>query len=133
MDSELLIGRNLEAPDEVHNLAANCRASVVHLPGVTVKRIEHEVGWRWSVHNAPAVGAALCGARHIGYVLAGSLGVRLADGQETVFEAGDAFVIPPQHDAWVVGGATCITLDIATGSPQGRAAPRGSGNDASRG
>lgn len=118
MDSELLAGRNLEAPDEVHNLAANCRAAVVQLPGVTVKRIEHEAGWRWSVHNAPAAGTALCGARHIGYVLAGRLGVRLADGREAVFDEGDAFVIPPEHDAWVEGDATCVTLDVATTPPE---------------
>jgi hypothetical protein len=108
-----LLGRSLDSPDEVQDLAANCRASVAHLPGATVKRIEHESGWRWSVDNAPAAGTPLCGSSHVGYVLAGQLAVRLADGQEAVFRSGDAFVIPPGHDAWVVGDVPCVTLDMA--------------------
>ncbi|UKA68642.1 hypothetical protein LFT44_09770 [Arthrobacter sp. FW306-05-C] len=38
-----------------------------------------------------------CQAHHVGYVLKGRFGVRLADGSEEIFEAGDAFVIEPGH------------------------------------
>jgi quercetin dioxygenase-like cupin family protein len=34
------------------------------------------------------------------------------DGQEFRIKAGDAFHIPPGHDAWVDGDETCVLLDI---------------------
>ena len=38
-----------------------------------------------------------CQASHVGYVLKGRFGVRLADGSEEIYEAGDAFVLEPGH------------------------------------
>lgn len=108
-----LEGKSLDSPDEVLKFGSHGRASVVHIGGVTVKRTEHEPGWRWSQHNGPQLGAELCPARHVGYVLAGRLGVHLPDGHEAEFAPGDAFVIPPEHDAWTVGSEECVTLDFA--------------------
>ena len=39
----------------------------------------------------------LCQAHHVGYVLKGQFGIRMADGTEEVYEAGEAFVIEPGH------------------------------------
>ncbi len=39
----------------------------------------------------------MCQASHMGYVIKGRFGVRGADGTEEIFEAGDAFVLPPGH------------------------------------
>jgi uncharacterized cupin superfamily protein len=39
--------------------------------------------------------------------------VRSDDGTEVTFSAGDAFVMEPGHDAWVVGDETCVLYDTA--------------------
>ena len=35
------------------------------------------------------------------------------DGSEEEFGPGDAVVIPPGHDAWIVGDEPCVILDLA--------------------
>jgi hypothetical protein len=39
----------------------------------------------------------VCQASHVGYIIKGRMVVRHADGNEEVFEAGDAFVLTPGH------------------------------------
>ena len=45
-----------------------------------------------------------CQAPHMGYVLKGKYGMRIADGVEEVFEAGDAFFIGPGHTPIIFAG-----------------------------
>jgi quercetin dioxygenase-like cupin family protein len=49
---------------------------------------------------------------HIGYVISGRVGVRTKDGTEVEVGPGDAFVVAPGHDAWVVGNEPCVALDV---------------------
>ena len=53
-----------------------------------------------------------CEVRHVGYMVQGRLKIVGRDGSEDELEAGDAFVIPPGHDAWTVGNETAILLDV---------------------
>ena len=82
------------------------------LGGVTVGRATFEPGWRWSEHIKPAAGTELCEVTHTGYVVSGRQVVRTADGTEIELQPGDAFVIAPGHDAWVVGDEPCVTVDF---------------------
>ena len=49
----------------------------------------------------PIAGTETCQVRHVGYVLSGQIKVVMEGGTEA--GAGDAAVIPPGHDAWIVG------------------------------
>ena len=69
-------------------------------------------GWRWSVDVKPVVGTDLCRARHRLYVVSGRLHV-VMEGAELQVGAGDAVVIPPDHDAWVVGDDPCEVVDFS--------------------
>jgi mannose-6-phosphate isomerase-like protein (cupin superfamily) len=51
----------------------------------------------------PIVGGEACQQHHLGYAISGTLHVVTADGQELEITQGDAYEIPPGHDAWVVG------------------------------
>ena len=51
---------------------------------------------------------AQCQAPHIGYVLKGKYGMRIADGVEEVFEAGDAFFIVPGHTPIIFAGCEIV-------------------------
>jgi quercetin dioxygenase-like cupin family protein len=55
---------------------------------------------------------ARCQANHNGYVVAGRLKIVMDDGQELELSAGDAYSIPPGHDAWVVGDEQYVGVDV---------------------
>jgi mannose-6-phosphate isomerase-like protein (cupin superfamily) len=49
---------------------------------------------------------------HFGYVLSGSMRIRMDDGSETDVNPGDVFAIPPGHDAEVPGPEPCVMVDF---------------------
>lgn len=79
----------------------------------TVGRATCEPGWRWSEHVGPISRTESCLVNHLGYVLAGRMRWAMADGTELETAAGQAFSIPADHDAWVVGDEACVFLDFA--------------------
>jgi quercetin dioxygenase-like cupin family protein len=115
--------RNLDAPDEVREFE-NGRMDVAKFDdGVTVGRTVLQPGWRWSEHVKPIAGTHSCQANHVGYVVAGRIKIVMDDGQELELAAGDAYVIPPGHDAWVMGDETYVGVDV--GGPALFAKPAG--------
>lgn len=79
------------------------KVGVCSLGSHTIGRVEFEPGWSWSGSVKPIVGTDWCQTAHIGYVIEGQLGIRMADGSEFQLKAGDAYRIDPGHDAWVEG------------------------------
>ena len=77
----------------------------------TVGRAVFEPGWRWSNDVKPLVGTTSCQVAHTGYVLSGHMHVVMDDGSEGDAGPGDALVISPGHDAWIVGDEACVMLD----------------------
>jgi quercetin dioxygenase-like cupin family protein len=111
-----VIVKSLDQPDESRPTADKGRIELVNLGKVTVGRATFHPGWRWSEHVKPIVGTELCQATHTGYVVSGRQAVRMADGTEVELGPGDAFVIGPGHDAWVIGETPCVTLDFSGGA-----------------
>ncbi|HEY7835595.1 MAG TPA: cupin domain-containing protein [Ktedonobacterales bacterium] len=107
-----LHAKSLDVPDETSAMGNMGRFEVVHLGDTTVARVTYQPGFHWTEHARPIAGTELCMARHIGYVVSGRAMVRLADGTERELAAGDAFDVPPGHDAWVVGDVPYVTLDF---------------------
>lgn len=105
--------RSLDRPDETRRFEGDAgQMELVTLSGgVTVGRGTFRPGWRWSSHVKPIAGTDSCEVRHIGYVLSGSMTVRMDDGSEITVHAGDAFHMPPGHDAWVEGDEPCVLID----------------------
>ena len=52
-----------------------------------------------------------CQAAHMGYYVSGRIKVVMDDGEETEYGPGDFAIIPPGHDAWVVGDEPCVVID----------------------
>jgi class 3 adenylate cyclase len=50
---------------------------------------------------------------HVGYVVSGHLHVEMTDGASLEVMGGDAFQIPPGHDAWVIGDEPWVSIDWA--------------------
>lgn len=102
--------RSFGNPDEVRDMP-HARAEVISIGGGQVMHITAQPGWRWSEHVKPIAGTDLCQAPHFQYMLEGTMAVRMADGTEFTVTAGDVVVLPPGHDAWVVGDEQVVTVD----------------------
>jgi hypothetical protein len=103
--------RNFDSPDETRPFEGNGQMEIVKIAGHTVGRGTFEPGWRWSNNIKPIAGTDSCQADHFGYVISGRMRVFMNDGAEGEIGAGDVIVIPPGHDAEVVGDEPCVTLD----------------------
>jgi quercetin dioxygenase-like cupin family protein len=99
--------------DEVREfLDGKGKAEVSHLSIGDAGLGTFEPGWRWSEHVKPLSGTETCQVEHIGYVLQGRMGLHFDDGTDMEVSAGDFFVMPPGHDAWVVGDEACKLVDF---------------------
>jgi hypothetical protein len=107
-----LQGKNLGSPDEIRSFDKG-RMDVVTLGNVTVGRAVFEPGWKWSECVKPIAGTDSCQVPHVGYVISGRMKVVMDDGSELEYGPDDAIVIPPGHDAWIVGEETCVVLDFS--------------------
>lgn len=108
--------KNVADPDERRQFDHGT-LDVVNLPGATIVRAVFGPGWRWSTDIKPVVGTDSCQVAHSGYVISGRFHVRMDDGREYDLGPGDAHVVSPGHDAWVVGEEPCVIVDFAaTGS-----------------
>lgn len=104
--------KRFDRPDEVR-IVEKARVELIELGELAVGRAIFEPGWRWSDHVKPIVGTESCQVHHLGYVLSGHLHVEMTDGASLEVVGGDAFEIPPSHDAWVIGDEPWISVDWA--------------------
>ncbi|MDT4917194.1 MAG: hypothetical protein QOH89_1894 [Pseudonocardiales bacterium] len=88
------------------------KVEVVTIGDVKAARMTLEPGWRWSECIKPIVGTDSCQLRHVGYASAGTMHVTQDDGSENEIRAGEAYLINPGHDAWIVGDETFVGFEF---------------------
>ncbi len=108
---EVLERRSMKAADEIRTFRKG-KLELITAGGVTFGRAILEPGWKWSECVKPLVKTNSCEAEHTQYHVWGRLRVRMDDGTEQEFGPGDVAVIPPGHDAWVVGNEPVIIVDV---------------------
>jgi hypothetical protein len=107
-----VVVRDFEAPDEKRT-PPRTQVDVVRMaPGATAARFTFEPGWRWSECVKPVAGTESCQVRHVGVVHSGRIGVRHQDGTELQLGPGQAYVIEPGHDAWVIGDEAFVGYEF---------------------
>ena len=102
--------KNLGTPDETFELPGLTQ-SQVEVGDVTVGRVVHEPGWRWSTHVRPQVGGDFCQVRHVGIVVSGRFGILLQDGTSLEFGPDDVYEVPPGHDGYTIGHEPCEVIE----------------------
>jgi len=112
--------KSFDSPDETRT-PPNTKVEVVRLEGATAARLTLQPGWRWSEAVKPTAGTDSCQARHVGAILSGHLHVAHTDGTEGDARAGDAYVVEPGHDAWVVGDEPVVALEFESAETYARA------------
>jgi hypothetical protein len=109
--------RGFDSPDETRT-PEKTRIDVVHIGTTAVARFNLQPGWRWSECVKPVAGTESCQARHVGVVQSGRLGVRHEDGSEAELGPGEAYVIEPGHEAWVLGEEPFVGFEFESSSAE---------------
>ncbi|HEV3310034.1 MAG TPA: cupin domain-containing protein [Chloroflexota bacterium] len=104
--------KSFEVPDETVPIGDHVRVDTVKLGDVLAHRATFRPEFRWTEHLKPLVGTDLCKMSHLGYVISGRAGIRMANGTEREMGPGDAFDIAPGHDFWTVGDEPCVVVDF---------------------
>jgi len=104
--------KNLDtSPDEVRKFD-NGKIELATLCDVTIGRAVLEPGWSWEKCVKPLAKTDSCQAPHTQHIVSGRIKVVMDDGTEEEFGPGDAALIPPGHNAWVVGNEPVVGIDF---------------------
>jgi quercetin dioxygenase-like cupin family protein len=114
-----LESKPLNQPDETRPIEKGT-VEIVQLDGASVMRTTFEPGWRWSECVKPVAGTDSCQTHHVGYTVSGRMHVVMDDGSELDIAPGEAFQIPPGHDAWIEGDETFVAVDFRGGPAYAR-------------
>ena len=105
-------GRNLNTkPDDTRKFDKG-KIDIANVGNVTIGRFTLEPGWKWSTSLKAMMKTDSCQQNHTGYIISGRMKVRMNDGTEMECGPGEVAVIPPGHDAWVVGNEPCVGIDF---------------------
>ena len=104
--------KTLSAPDEKRSFDKG-EVELVTLGAVTFGRATLQPGWKWSTCVKPIAKTESCQASHLQYHISGRIRVRMDAGSEEEFGPADVSLLPPGHDAWVVGDEPVVVLDIS--------------------
>jgi hypothetical protein len=94
------------SPDETRTFEKG-KIELANLGDVTIGRGILEPGWSWEKCVKPIAKTNSCQAPHTQYVVSGRMKVVMEE-----FGPGDAAVIPPGHNAWVVGNEPVVSVDF---------------------
>jgi hypothetical protein len=103
--------RILDTPDEARKFT-NGELGVVTISDAIVGRAGCQPDWQWSNDVKPITGTESCQIAHTGCIISGRMHVKMDDGTEDDLGPGDAFVISPGHDTWIVTLALQVNLLI---------------------
>jgi quercetin dioxygenase-like cupin family protein len=104
--------KSLNSPEETRKFEKG-KVDLVTVGGVTFGLVKFEPGWKWSKHVKPIAKTESCQVAHTMYMKSGKMKVVMDDGTEKEFGAGDVGIVPPGHDAWVVGNEAVVAIDVS--------------------
>ena len=99
------------SPDETRTFEKG-KIELANFGDVVIGRATFEPGWSWEKCVKPLVNTNICQAPHTQYMISGRLKVIMDDGTEEEFGPGDTAVVPPGHNAWVVGNEPVVAIDF---------------------
>jgi hypothetical protein len=104
-------GKNFNISDEVRTFDKG-KLEIINIGGRTIGRATFQPGWRWSKSVKPLVNTESCEAPHFQYHVSGTIRVKMDDGTERDFKAGDVSLLGAGHDAWVIGNEPVVVVDF---------------------
>lgn len=108
-----IYAKNLDYPDERRDFVGHGHLDLAQFEGdISIGRAEFEPGWEWKKDVKPIANTHSCEAPHTGYCMSGSMVILMDNGDEFTIRKGDAFHIPPGHNARVEGNEKCVLIDV---------------------
>ena len=111
--------KNMDTPDEVRT-PDKTQVDVVRVGGNEVGRFTFQPGWRWSECIKPVVGTDSCQVEHLGYSVSGRIKIEHDDGTTLEIGPGEAYLIAPGHEAWVVGDEPFVGVEFKSAGEYAR-------------
>ena len=108
-----LAKKTFDQPDETRKFPNGAMDILKFGEASTVSLGTFQPGWHWAENVQPIVKTDSCQILHRGYVFSGRMHVVMEYGSEQDLEPNDAYIIPPGHDAWVVGDEPCVVIEFA--------------------
>lgn len=103
--------KSFNTPDETRTFDKG-KLDLVSIGGKVIGRATFAPGWKWSESLKPIVKTVSCQTPHFQYHLSGILKVVMDDGTEQELKPGDISLLPPGHNAWVVGKEPVVVIDF---------------------
>jgi len=103
--------KNPSKPDELRTFDKG-KLELITLGGVTFGRATLQPGWKWSTSLEALMKTKSCEAPHLQYHVSGRIAVWMDDGSQAEFGSGEVSLLPPGHDARVVGNDPVVVIDI---------------------
>jgi len=90
-----------------------------HLGEFAIGRMTMQPGWSWEENIKPVVHTDSCRLLHVGYCVAGTLEAELTDGTTATITVGDSYLIPPGHNARVIGDEAFVGIEMNSAKAYG--------------
>jgi mannose-6-phosphate isomerase-like protein (cupin superfamily) len=124
--------KNLDYPDETRDFEQG-KMQIATISDFKAARLLLQPGWKWSEHVKPLAQTDSCQVRHTGYVVSGRMKVVMEDRSEADLGPGDAYVIEPGHDAWIVGDEPFVGVDVSVETVEAFAKEEGAQEEEDKG
>jgi hypothetical protein len=98
--------------DAEHREVGGVKVDVSRCGSVRVKRMIYPPGFNWAEHLSPLMGSKLCMHAHVGFMAAGQINVRFADGCVQEYKAPQFVAVEPGHEGWVVGDQPAVLIEV---------------------
>ena len=103
-----LQSKQLDEPDEIRQIS-NGTIRIYQMDDFVIGLMEFaRAGAGPPTSRRPPAPSGAC-IDHVGIVMSGRMGIRLADGTSQEIMAGTAYRDPARHDAWVIGDEPWVT------------------------
>jgi class 3 adenylate cyclase len=106
---------SFDDPDERRELPG-IQLDFVRVGDLFASRSTTQPGWRWSTEIGPIAGTGTCQVGHRGIVISGHMRIEMDNGEVFDLVPGMVHIVPPGHDAFVVGDEPAVMIDISTSS-----------------
>lgn len=103
--------KRFDQPDEVRPYPGG-RTEIFELDDFVIGRMIMEPGWTWQDDVGPIAGTEQCMYHHLGFVMSGSLHVRMADGSEATLGPNEMYEVPPGHYSSNIGDEPWVAIDF---------------------
>ena len=106
-----ILHKSLKNPDQTMT-PPNTKVDIIKLGDYTFTKYTFQPGWRWIKDIKPIMKVDFDPAPHVAYMISGRMGIKLASGSEVEIGPDEANVVPPNHDAWVIGNEPAVYFTV---------------------